>query len=51
MCNNAAIEWYERMPASPPMEDPKGEKLLEAPVGEDATLEASNPGTDNLPLH
>ena len=49
--NNAGIEWYERMSAGPPLEDPKGEKLLEPSKGEDATLEASNPGTDNQPSH
>ena len=27
-CNNASIEWYERMPADPPLTDPKGKKLL-----------------------
>ena len=50
-CNNAGIGWYERIPAAPPLEDHKGEKLLEPPEGEDATLEASNPGTDNQPPH
>ena len=50
-CNNASIEWNRRMPADPPLVDPKGEKLLEPPEGEDATLEASDPGTDNWPPH
>ena len=47
-CNNASIEWKEKMSAGPPLEGPKGEKL---PEGEDATLEASNPRTDNQPPH
>ena len=34
-----------------PLEDPKGEKQSEPPKGEDATLEASDPGTDNWPPH
>ena len=50
-CNNAGIEWYERMPAGPPLEDPNGEKLLEPLEGEEATLEASDPGTANQPPH
>ena len=48
-CNNAGIEWNEKMPASQLLEGPKGEKLLEPPEGEDVTMEASNPGTDNGP--
>ena len=51
MCNNAAIEWNKKMPAGPPLEDPKGEKLLEPPEGEDATPEASDSGTDNQLPH
>ena len=51
MCNNAGIEWNEKMPTGPPLEGPKGEKLPEPPEGEDATPEASDPGTDNLPPH
>ena len=50
-CNYAGIEWYEGMPAGPPLEDPTGEKLLEPPEGEDATLEASDPWTGNWPSH
>ena len=50
-CNNAATEWNEKMPAGPPLEGPKGEKLPEPPVGEDATLEASDAATDNWPPH
>ena len=50
-CNYAGNEWNEKMPAGPPLEGPKGEKLLEPPEGEDATLEASEPGTDNQPPH
>ena len=45
-CNNAGIDWYGRMPAYPPLADPKGKKLLESSEGEDATLKASDPGTD-----
>ena len=37
-CNNTDIEWYQMMPADPPLVDPKGEKLLQPPEGEDATL-------------
>ena len=39
------------MPVGPPLEGHKGEKLHEPPEGEGATLEATNPGTDNLPPH
>ena len=39
------------MPAGPPLEDLKGEKPLEPPEGEDATLVASDPGTDNQFQH
>ena len=48
---NAGIEWNEKMPAGPPLEGPKGEKLPEPPEEEDATPEASDPGTDNQPPH
>ena len=51
MCNNAGIEWNEKMPAGPPLEGPKGEKLSEPPEGEDANLEPPNPRTDNQPPH
>ena len=37
------------MPGGPPLEGPKGEKLPEPPEEEDATPEASDPGTENLP--
>ena len=37
-CNNVGIMWNEKMPAGPPLEGPKGEKLPEPPEGEDATL-------------
>ena len=50
-CNNAGIEWYWRMPTDPPLKDLKGEKLLEPPEEEDATPEATDPGTDNWPPH
>ena len=50
MCNNASIMWNEKMPAGP-SEGPKGDKLPEPPEGKDATPEASNPATDNLPPH
>ena len=50
-CNNAGIECYGRIPAYPPLRDPKGEKLLKPPKGEDARLEASDPETDNQPPH
>ena len=50
-CNNAGIEWNERLPAGPPLEGPKGEKLPEQLEGEDATPEVSDPGTDNQPPH
>ena len=50
-CNNAAIEWNEKMPPGPPLEGPKGEKLPEPPEGEGATPEAFDPGTDNWPPH
>ena len=36
-CNNASIEWNEKMPADPPLEDPKCEKALEPPEGKDDT--------------
>ena len=49
--NTAGIEWNERMLAGPPVEGPKGEKLLQPPEGGDVTPEASNPGTDNQPPH
>ena len=39
------------MSAGPPLEDPKGEKLPQPPEGDDATPEASNPGTDNQLPH
>ena len=39
------------MPGGPPLEDPKGEKVPEPPEEEGATLEASDPGTENLPPH
>ena len=39
------------MPADPPLVDPKAEKLLEPPKGEDATLETSDPRTDNQSPH
>ena len=51
MCNNVHIEWNEKMPAGPPLEGPKSEKLPELPKGEDANPEASNPRTDNWPPH
>ena len=51
MCNNAGIEWNKKMPAGPPLEGPKGEKLHETPEGKDATLEASNSGSNNHPPH
>ena len=50
-CNNAGIECYGRMPADPPLVDPKGEKLLGPSEGEDATLEATDPMTDIQPPH
>ena len=50
-CNNAGIEWNKKMPAGPTLEGPKGEKLPEPPEGEDVTLEASDPRTDNWPPH
>ena len=50
-CNNASIEWNEKMPAGPPLEDPKGEKPYEPSEGEDTTLGASDPRTDNWPPH
>ena len=49
--NNADIEWNKKMPAGPPLEGHKGEKLPELPDGEDATPEASNPWTDNWSPH
>ena len=49
MCNNAGIEWSKKMPEGPPLEGPKDEKLPEPPKVEDATLEASDLGTDNWP--
>ena len=51
MCNNAGIVWYRRMPADPPVVDLRGEKLFELPEGEDAILEASDPGTYIQPPH
>ena len=39
------------MPAGPPLEGPKGEKLPKPPEGEGATLEAFDPGTYNQPPH
>ena len=51
MCNNAGTKWNEKMTAGPPLEGPKGEKLPEPPEGEDATLEASNLGTDDWPSY
>ena len=39
------------MPAGPSLEGPNGEKLHEPPEGEDATLKATDPRTDNLPPH
>ena len=51
MCNNAGIEWNEKMLAGPPLDGPKDEKLPESPEGEDATQEASNPRTDNQLPH
>ena len=50
-CNDAGIEWNEKMPAGPTLEGSKGEKLPEPHEGEDATPEASNPRTDNQPPH
>ena len=50
-CNNAGIEWYRWMLVDPPVVGPKGKKLLEPSEGEDATPEATSPGTDNWPLH
>ena len=29
-CNNVGTEWYGRIPANPPLVDPKGEKLHES---------------------
>ena len=43
MCNNTGIEQN--------VEGPKGEKMLEPPEGEDATLGASDPRTNNQPPH
>ena len=51
MCINAGIEWNEKMPAGPPLEGFKGEKLPEPPDREDATPGASDPGTDNQTPH
>ena len=48
-CNNVGIEWYSRMPTDPPLVAPKGKKL--PPEREDATLEATDPRTGNLPPH
>ena len=48
-CNNAGIEWNEKMPAGPPLEGLKGKRLPEPPEGEDVTPEASDPGPDNQP--
>ena len=39
------------MPADQPLVDPKGEKPHELSEGEDATLEATDPGTDNWSQH
>ena len=39
------------MPVVPPLEGPTGVKLLQPSEGKDAILEASDPGTDNWPLH
>ena len=50
-CYNAGIDWNEKMPAGPPLEGPKIEKLPEPPEGEDPNLEESDPGTDNQPPH
>ena len=47
----AGIEWNEKMPAGPPLEGPKDEKLPEPPEGDGVTPEASNPGTNNWPPH
>ena len=49
--NNAGIEWYRSMPADPLLVDIKGEMLLGPSEGEDATTEATDPMTDNWPLH
>ena len=50
-CNNAGIGWYGRMPADPPLVDPKGEKPLGQCEEEDATEEATDPVADNQPPH
>ena len=39
------------MALGPPLEGPKGEKLHELSEAEDATPEATDPRTDNLPPH
>ena len=46
-CNNAHIEWYVRMPADLPLTDAKGKELIGQCEEEDATLEATDPMTDN----
>ena len=46
-----AMRGIEKMPVGPLLEGPKGEKLPESPEGEDATMEASDPGTDNWHPH
>ena len=45
--NNGDIRWYGRMPTNPLLVEPKGEKPLGKCEGEDATLEATDPVTDN----
>ena len=50
-CNNVGIEWYGRMPADPPLVNPKDEKLLGPSEQEGATPEATDPKTDNWPPH
>ena len=50
-CDKAGIEWYRRMPGDPPLADPIGKKPLEPSEREDATLEATDPLTDNKPPH
>ena len=39
------------MSVGPPLEGPKGKKLPKPPEGEGATLEATDPRTDNQPPH
>ena len=48
-CTIAGIEWYRKMPADPPLVDPKGKKSLGPCEEEDATPEATNLMTDNWP--